>query len=286
VPASLSLKIGGATAAVVVVALALATLLNALRFQETYERLASERFRFVAAELRTLASISLDFGLQLESNAGLLTALQREAAVDASILAVTIHDCEGEPLLQAGDAAASREPWRQRLGQEEWRTFSGREVGVGLMIRDSIGLCAGGVAVELSGATYTATLAAARHRLLLAAPLALAAIPLVGLFAALVFRRHRRVVAALQQDLDRVEAAEKATPDPAGPAASEALAFDPAALVQARRLAGGDAALGELVSAYAEARPLLHGSVAAGAEAGASPGPTPGPPPAGGSARR
>lgn len=282
-PASLSLKIGGATAAVVVVALALATLLNALRFQETYERLASERLRFVAAELRTLASISLDFGLQLESNAGLLTALQREAAADESILAVTIHDCEGAPLLQAGDAEASREPWRQRLGQEEWRTFSDREVGVGLMIRDSIGLCAGGVAVKLSGATYAATLAAARHRLLLAAPLALAAIPLVGLFAALVFRRHRRVVAALQQDLDRVEAA--AGPPRAAPplpAATGSPAFDPATLVQLRRLAGGDAALGELVAAYAEARPLLQ----RGAAAVPPPDPPADPSPAGGSGSR
>gem|GEM_PF-2124046 len=255
VPASLSLKVGAATAVVVVVALALATLLNALRFQETYERLASERFRFVAAELRTLASISLDFGLQLEDNAGLLTALQREAAVDESILAVTIHDCEGAPLLQAGDAAASRRPWLQRLGEEEWRTFSGEAVGVGLMIRDSIGLCAGGVAVELAGAAYAATLAAARRTLLGAAPLALATIPLVALVAAAVFRRHRRVLAALQRDLDRVEAADAVGSEPA--------TLDPAALVRARRLTGGDAALGELVAAYAEARPMLRRAAAA-----------------------
>lgn len=263
-PASLSLKVGGATAVVVVVALALATLLNALRFQETYERLASERFRFVAAELRTLASISLDFGLQLENNAGLLTALQREAAADESILAVTIHDCEGAPLLQAGDAAASGRPWEQRLGEEEWRTFSGEAVGVGLMIRDSIGLCAGGVVVELSGADYVATLASARRTLLGAAPLALAAIPLVALVAALVFRRHRRVLAALQQDLDRVEAgASESTP--------ESAAFDPAELVRMRRLAGGDAALGELVAAYAEARPLLYRAALSAAPSVAAP---------------
>lgn len=240
--AGLSLKVGLATATVVAAALALATLLNALRFQETYERLVAERFGFVAAELRTLASIGLDFGLQLEGNAGLRAALEREAAADPGILAITIYGCGGEALLQAGAAEASRRPWQGRTGLEAWRLFSDQAVGVGLMIRDSIGLCAGGVAVEFSSAAYAATLAGSRRTLLLGVlPLALAALPLAALAAAFAFRRDRHVALALERDL----------------AALQAGGGERRVVARARQAARGDPALRELVAAYARVRPLL-----------------------------
>lgn len=228
---------------VVVFALVLTTLLNALRFQETFEDLVARRLDVVVQDIASDLLVGLDLGLGLEAMDNLDAIVARQLDKSDGLAAIGIHDCAGRPLAVARDdgAASGGEPvWMAFLNERYWHRFDERIVAVGTTLRNSYGQCAGGIAIEYEAESFRGIREQVIGRLvgaaLLAACLALPAVALLGL----LLRRRHRMLLRLRLDLEALTLAD---------AAGERVRAEP-------RLAatGADS---ELLDAYHAARPVL-----------------------------
>lgn len=221
---------------VVLLALALTTLLNALRFEETLENLVERRLDVVAQEVVSDVVVGLDLGLRIEAMDNLQAIIERLRAQVEGVAAVTIHDCAGAPV------ATTRAPGGVTPAMPataHWRRFEPEGIALGLGITNSYGECAGGVVLEHEADTFYRTRDAVVARLIwIALGAALLTLP-AALLLMWVFRRRARVLARLHADLDAIT-------DQGGPALPE--------LPASGWRESGEL---ELLAGYRAARPVL-----------------------------
>ncbi|MGB0694831.1 MAG: hypothetical protein ACPGOY_04230 [Rhodospirillaceae bacterium] len=235
----LTYKIGGAMVTVIVLALCLTTLLNYLRFEETYSRLVENRLSIVAAEVAETAVTGIDLGLPLTALETLPPAMERQMARDPEITGVLAHDCSFAPVAQVGVVPEELALTDALLQRDRWRFFTDEIVAVGRSFTDSLGDCAGGVAVFHSPDAYVASRDAALDRMIRGAAISAAvALPAVLLVSG-VFMGRRRALRSLEVDLANV-ALGKAEAEP-----------DQKLVAQTKQT------LPELSEAYLAARPVL-----------------------------
>lgn len=238
---NLVLQVVGTLIAVVVFALGLATLLNALRFQETLKEQVGKRLDVVAREVANDIQIGLDLGLRIEAMDNLSAIIGRQVQSAGGIAAITIHDCAGKPLAGARSSTVGGGglPWLSYPGQDHWRRFNDQGIALGVTLKNGYGQCAGGVAVEYEAGTFFQTrdivVGHLRWIAMLAALLALPTAALLGI----VFWRRGRTLHRLCTDLDALAAGQAASVPP---------------LTGPIWLRGGES---ELVGAYRAARPAL-----------------------------
>lgn len=241
---SLALQVVGTMVAVVVFALGLAALLNALRFQETLRDLVEKRLDIVVQEVASNIQVGIDLGLRIEAMDNLAAIVEREAQQAEGVAAITIHDCAGNTLASArsaapGDTIDGGSPWLSHLGKSRWRRFDDQGIALGIILKNSYGTCAGGVAVAYEAGTFFQTRDAVVERIrriaLVAALLTLPAAILLGL----MFRRRSRMLHRLRTDLDALSAGRAALVSPLA---------DPAWQKSGER---------DLIGAYNNARPVL-----------------------------
>lgn len=240
-------QVAGTMVAVVVFALVLTTLLNALRFQETFEDLVVRRLDVVVQDIASDILVGLDLGLRLEAMDNLGTIIERQVSKSEGLAAISIYDCSGRPLVtaQAGAAATGREaggehPWRAFLNERYWHRFDEQIIAVGTTLRNSYGQCAGGIAIEYEAGAFRATRAAViDHQIKAALQAASLVLPAVILLGFLFHRRHR-MLGQLRSDLEALTASGMV-----GQA------------VQAEPDFSASSADNELLDAYHAARPVL-----------------------------
>ncbi len=230
--------------AVVVFALGLAALLNALRFQETLKGLVEKRLDIVVQEVASNIQVGIDLGLRIEAMDNLAAIVEREAQQADGVSAITIHDCAGNMLASARSAASGGAidggaPWLPHLGKSHWRRFDDQGIALGMILKNSYGVCAGGVAVAYEAGTFFQTRDAVVERLRwIAVAAALLTLP-AAILLGLMFRRRSRMLHRLCTDLDELGVGRAALASPlAGPA----------------WLKNGES---ELIGAYNDARPVL-----------------------------
>lgn len=229
---------------VVLLALALTTVLNTLRFEETLENLVAQRLDVVAQEVVSDVVVGLDLGLRIEAMDGLQTIIERLRAQVGGVAAVTVHDCDGGTIASTqahGHRTTVVLPERTaNLVGAHWRRFDPEGIALGIGISNSYGKCAGGVVLEYEADTYYRTRDAVVTRLIwIALGAALLILP-AALLLVWVFRRRARVLGQLQADLGAMVAG----------AQGQALA----PLPESERQDSGER---ELLAAYRTARPVL-----------------------------
>ncbi len=241
---NLALQVVGTMVAVVVFALGLAALLNALRFQETLKDLVEKRLDIVVQEVAGNIQVGIDLGLRIEAMENLTAIVEREVQQANGVAAITIHDCGGITLASARSAASvsavdGGSPWLSYLGKSHWRRFDDRGIALGMILKNSYGECAGGVAVEYEAGTFFQTRDAVVERLRwIAVAAALITLPAAVLLG-VMFRRRSRMLHRLHTDLDELATGRAAL---ASPLAGRAWLKD------------GER---ELIGAYNAARPVL-----------------------------
>lgn len=248
----LVLKITGTIVAVVVSALALTTVLNALRLQQTLEELLVERLAGIAGEVRSLTYRGLDIGLPLSAMDNLPAILAQYAAADPHILSITVHDCAGTPIAAAPSPVApspmaqptAASPWMAHLGTAEWHATAPRRASLGLVLQDGLGHCAGGVAVTYDTSAQEESLRDGIRTLIVNTLLAgLAAVP-TAVATSLLLARRRRSLMAIYADLDSLDTSAAPSPQASRPEAT-----------------AQDAAGNDVTAAYWAARPALAGAL-------------------------
>lgn len=241
---NLALQVVGTMVAVVVFALGLAALLNALRFQETLKDLVEKRLDIVVQEVASNIQVGIDLGLRIEAMENLTAIVEREVQQADGVAAITIHDCGGKSLASArstasGSAVDGGSPWLSSLGKSHWRRFDDRGIALGMILKNSYGECAGGVAVEYEAGTFFQTRDAVVERLRwIAVAAALITLPAAVLLG-LMFRRRSRMLHRLHTDLDELATGRAALVSP---------------LAGRAWLKDGER---ELIGAYNAARPVL-----------------------------
>jgi predicted MFS family arabinose efflux permease len=191
---------------VVLLALALTTLLNALRFEETLENLVEQRLDVVAQEVASDVVVGLDLGLRIEAMDNLQTIIERLQAQVDGVAAVTIHNCDGVPVAttDATGAAVVVPAAGEKSATGRWRRFAPEGIALGLGITNSYGQCAGGVALAYEAQTFYRTRdAVVTHLIWIALGAALLTVP-AGLMLMWVFRRRAQVLKRLHADLDAI----------------------------------------------------------------------------------
>ena len=142
----LIVKIGGTMAAVSVLSVLLACVLNLLRFEDTYKSLVAERLDVAAQEIGRAIQVGIDFGLPIEAQDNLPNTLHQYVASHRDIRSIVIYACDGQPILREGRSDGIGEPWRDHLGKASWFSVRDKGLSVGLSIADPTGRCAAGVA--------------------------------------------------------------------------------------------------------------------------------------------
>lgn len=241
--AGLFVKVATAMVLVVVFALILTTLLNALRFRETFEDLVARRLDVVVQDIANDVLVGIDLGLGLATMDNLNAIIERQVNKSAGVAAISIYDCSGRPLAVARPDPApngGEAPWMPFLTEHHWRHFDEKLIAVGVMLKSSYGACAGGIAVEYEAETFRQTSEVVINSLiktaLQAASLALPAVALLGFF---FYRRHR-MLRQLRLNLEALTA-----PD-----------VSQVSVLEEPRLSAGNADH-ELLDAYHAARPVL-----------------------------
>ena len=235
----LILKITGTIVAVVIAALAMTTVLNVLRLEQTSEALLSARLSGIAREIQSTAHRGLDVGLSLSSMANLPSVLREYATSDPNIAAIVVHDCNGTTIASAGkeNAAVGQGPWQSHLAEDRWTAQTSDTASYGLRILSSLGECAGGVAVTYDRRDQRDSLHDAVGSLTFNTLLAaLAAVPAAVLTSMLLARRRRGLMSVFA-DLEALD----------GPDGDTVKAPPP-------DLVGGG---GDVAAAYWQARPVL-----------------------------
>lgn len=198
---NLTVKVGGTMAAVVVLAVALATLLNLMRFQETYERLVAQRLEVVAGEIGRTLAVGVGLGVRVESQGNLADLLRLHADRNSDVTELVIHDCTGRPITRQGWKAESAEPWLDHLQQNRWHAFDAAGLAVGLTVRDTLGACLAGVAIRRSATSYVGVLDEVAGRFIRIGTVAAVLAVFSVMAAAFYFDDRRRALSRLDSDL-------------------------------------------------------------------------------------
>ncbi len=241
---NLALQVVGTMVAVVIFALGLAAILNALRFQETLKDLVEKRLDIVVQEVASNIQVGIDLGLRIEAMDNLAAIVEREVQQADGVAAITIHDCAGKSLASARSAASDSaadggSPWLSNLGKSRWRRFDDQGIALGMILKNSYGECAGGIAVAYESGTFFQTRDAVVERLRwIAVAAALLTLP-AAILLGLMFRRRGRMLHRLLTDLDELVTDRAALTSP---------------LAGQAWLKGGES---ELIGAYNAARPML-----------------------------
>lgn len=201
---NLATKMGMAVAMIILVAVATTTLLNALRFDQTYSQFIQRRLDVILADIRRDVVVGLDLGLPLSGIENLPAILARHQRGDSEIVSITVHDCQGMPVATAGPMDPAFTPWTAFSGQESWQLFSKTGVAAGRRVHDAFGQCAGGISVSYDAAEYRATLARTNRLLFGTGGLSLLVIIPAMLAIRAIFRHRKVVFAALEADVDRL----------------------------------------------------------------------------------
>jgi hypothetical protein len=155
---NLTTKVGGAMAVVVILAVAFVTVLNLMRFQETYERLVAQRLEVVASEIGRTLAVGVGLGVHVAAQGNLPDLLSQHAERHPDIGGMVVYDCRGRSIATQGWNAESPEPWVAQLDKNRWHVFDPAGLLVGLTVRDALGGCIAGVAVRQSAVSYVAIL--------------------------------------------------------------------------------------------------------------------------------
>lgn len=210
---NLTVKVGGTMAAVVVLAVALATLLNLMRFQETYERLVAQRLEVLASEIGRILAVGVGLGVRVEAQGTLPDLLRHHAGQNPDVSAIVVHGCDGRPIARQGWNAESAEPWRDHLGKDRWHVFDRAGLVVGLTVHDNLGTCLAGVAIRRSAASYVDVLDEVAGRFLRIGAVAAVLAVFSVMAAAFYFDDRRRALQRLDADFAGIVAG-RAPPSP------------------------------------------------------------------------
>ncbi|MDP2699977.1 hypothetical protein [Thalassospira sp.] len=205
---SLSFKIGMSLSLVLAAALALTTVLNFLRFDETLHDFLSQRMTVILSEARREMLTGLDLGLRLENLENLSDGLERHMRAADDIRAIEVLGCDGSLITGAGDVGGSYAGFVTPT-TDQWEILGEADVISGAILRDSVGQCAGYVRIIANIADYRATLDRAFVNLWQAAALGMMTIVPVLLVLVILMRRRHRIFVELQTDLDRAIAGEQ-----------------------------------------------------------------------------
>jgi len=187
-PVNLWVKLGITMTSVIVIALLVASTLNFLRLEETYERLVAQRLNVTAEQISRVVVTGLDLGLSVRTQ-GHLSSFVDSYMEQHPEITISVFDCSGEAVI--GKATnADGQPWTRHAGQPHWRTFSDDTIGVGMTVENNLGKCAAGLAVETSARASLAEMSAISTRFVLTGVLAAAAACLVILGALFLFSRQ------------------------------------------------------------------------------------------------
>lgn len=230
---------------VAILALALASLLNFLRFDEMYKRLVAQRLEVTAQAIGRAVALGLDLGLSIESQDNLPGILRQHLATHPKLRAVTVHDCEGRNAIGEARGPAAAEPWREHLGQPSWFAFGADGISVGLAVAGPLGNCGAGVAITQPADDYRTAVSAVKRRFLWGSVAAAAAAGTAMAAAALVFARRRRTLGEADDDFARLLAGAAGEP--------------PASLSPDAAAEGWER---DVVAAYLVARPTIAAHVA------------------------
>ena len=203
---NLTVKVGSTMIIVVVLAVGLATLLNLLRFHETYERLIAQRLGVAVQEIGQIITVGAGLGLRVEAQGNLPDLLRQHAAIYPDLSAIAVYDCRGLPVVRQGWQDSLGEPWRDHLGQDRWHVFDQGGLTVGQTIRDSLGTCVAGVAVRNSAATYIGVINEVTDRFWAIGAVAAVLAVFAVLAAAFYFDDRRRSLRRLEEDLAGISA--------------------------------------------------------------------------------
>lgn len=239
----LAVRIGTAMVVVALSVIALTSTLSLFRFEETYKALVEQRMKLTAGEVARVLSVGLDLGLPVDAQENIPGLLRQRLAAHADLASITVRDCGGQVLFQAGEPMttdASALPWpRQQADQ----------LDVSMRVTDATGGCAADLVVTRAAAPFRQAMALlSRNYLTLGAWVAgLTSLAMIG--AALVFSRSPQTLRALDADLDALARDD----EPKGTAGVE-------------DVVPGNAWEADLLEAYRAARPVLAAARRAGSE--------------------
>ncbi|HXP96562.1 MAG TPA: hypothetical protein VN809_07610 [Telmatospirillum sp.] len=201
---SLIAKIGGAMVAVSVLALALASVLNLLRFEEAYQSLVAQRLQVTAQEIARVLEVGLDLGLPVDSQDNLSGTVRHYLITHPDIRMIAIHACDGRPVIREDRSDDTDEPWRDHLGKASWFSVDPDGLSVGLGISDPLGSCAAGIAITQSADAYHAAVATITNRFLTAGLAAALATATATVAAAFLFGRRRPTLQKADEDFTEI----------------------------------------------------------------------------------
>jgi hypothetical protein len=240
IASNLTVKVGGTMAAVVVLAVGLATFLNLMRFQETYERLVAQRLEVLAGEIGRTLAVGVGLGVRVEAQGNLPDLLRQQAGRNPDVAAIIVHDCKGHPIERQGWDAADTEPWLDHLDKTRWHVFDPAGLVVGLTVKDTLGTCLAGVVLRKSAASYVSVIDQVTGRFIGIGAIAAVLAVFSVMAAAFYFDDRRRALLRLEADV-------------AGIAAGSALPLPPKIAMDAF----GNRWERSMVGTYLEARPEL-----------------------------
>lgn len=195
-------KVAAALIAVLAMAITLTTTLNILRYEEAYDRLVTQRLDVIASEIKRDLLIGIDLGLQLNALENLQDILQRPVNRYPDLANVAVYSCQQQLIASSGDTPATAAP--PSVGTH----FNKDSATVTAALTDSLGACAGYLSIAQHDDVFAATRASVRQTLIWAGLIAmLVALPSLY-FIVRLFRRHNRLLDALNSDASQLESQE------------------------------------------------------------------------------
>lgn len=197
----LAVRTGTAMVVVALSVIALTSALSLFRFEETYKSLVEQRMRLTAGEVARVLSVGLDLGLPVSAQENIPSLLRQRLAAHADLASITVRDCGGHVLFQAGeampsDAAASSSPWLSAHAEQ---------LDVSMRVTDATGGCAADLVVTRAAAPFRQAMASLRQSYLTLGAWVAGLTSLAIVAAALVFSRPPPALRALNDDLDALE---------------------------------------------------------------------------------
>ncbi|OSQ36743.1 hypothetical protein [Thalassospira mesophila] len=203
---NLAFKIGLALFLVLGSAIAMTTVLNFLRFDQTLHHLLAQRLTVVLSETQRDIVSGLDLGLRIENMENLDAMLGRRLGMSSDIQAIQVLDCNGSviesrtpPGLSASVATIPFTP----APEDQWQSFDGNRAIAGTLLRDSVGQCAGYIRLIADISEATAKLSHASTKMWQAALFGMGAIIPVLIVLFILMRRRHRVFVELNEDFER-----------------------------------------------------------------------------------
>lgn len=183
---------------VVTVAVAMATALNLLRYEETYKRIISQRLDVTAREVALAVTTGIDLGLRLEAQGNLPAIIAQKTASQPDV-SIGVQDCNGRVVV--GEAKGGAAPPNARVEAGRWRAFDEHRVAVGMTVRDNLGACAANVVVEMPSKAFVESMRTVSRYFWSVGGLVTAAAAFVAIASAMIFNRRRRAIESLERDL-------------------------------------------------------------------------------------